>query len=335
MTSSSSKLADPDIVWTKKARQNVDAAGFDFGGEASPDRSGLRALVDSAFVSRRSMPALESLFERAAQRLATALRQLTDESADVTLETTASIRFSDFAEDEERPAVIGVVRAVGLDGWCLVAADAALVYAVVDLLLGAARAGGGDGERPLTTIELALARTFVDRIVRELDAAFEPVVAANLSLVSVETSARFANVARGAAVCALAKYRVKVGAAPGRLTFILPYEALESAPDSLREAIVGAGARVSSGWRDHLLNQSRSMSLDVSAVIGERDVTLREFKSLQVGDTLLIGRAGRAVVELRTRDRRLGSAAPGRAGDRLAVRLIETIGSNKDDEEPR
>lgn len=135
---------EDDVSWSD-GDEVSDLLGFAFADENAIDRSGLKALVNSALVSHRRLPMLDVIFDRTARLMTTSLRQLTDDNVEVSLDDVTSTRFGDFLQTVAQPAVIGVVRAAALNNYCLVAADAALVYSIVDLLLGGRR--GADPRR--------------------------------------------------------------------------------------------------------------------------------------------------------------------------------------------
>ena len=72
-----------DVVWEEGGLS--DLLGFDFNAEDGVDRSGLWALINSAVVSHRRMPMLDVIFERAARRMSSSLRQLINENVEVSL----------------------------------------------------------------------------------------------------------------------------------------------------------------------------------------------------------------------------------------------------------
>ena len=51
-----------------------DILGFDLSSQEGDDRSGLRALINSALVSHRRLPMLDVIFDRTARLMTTNMR---------------------------------------------------------------------------------------------------------------------------------------------------------------------------------------------------------------------------------------------------------------------
>ena len=80
------------------------------------------------------------------------------------MDTITSIRFGDYLNSIRLPAVLSVIRATEWDNYGVITVDSALVYSIVDVLLGGRRGTALmriEG-RPYTTIE----RNLVERMGR-------------------------------------------------------------------------------------------------------------------------------------------------------------------------
>ena len=125
--------------------------------------SGIQAIVDSAMVSYERLPMLEIVFDRLLRMMSTSLRNLTSDNVEVSLDSITSIRFGDYLETIPMPAMISVFKAEEWDNYGLMITDSALIYSIVDVLLGGRRGTAAmriEG-RPYTTIE----RNLVERMV--------------------------------------------------------------------------------------------------------------------------------------------------------------------------
>ena len=92
-------------------------------------------------------------------RLATtSLRNFTSDNVEVSMESISSVRFGDYLNSIPLPAILSVIKAEEWDNYGLVVVDSALIYSVVDVLLGGRRGTSAmriEG-RPYTTIERVL-----------------------------------------------------------------------------------------------------------------------------------------------------------------------------------
>lgn len=316
--------ADDDVAWTEDDSDDFsDLFGFDFDGEGSVDRSGLKALINSALVSHRRLPMLDVVFDRTARRMSTSLRQMTDANFEVTLDDVTSTRFGDFLAALPEPTVVGVVYSEALENYCLVAADATLVSSIVDLLLGGRRGTGALSidDRGFTAIELSLAERMLSLIVGDLDGAFDPVANPKFILDRIETTPRFAAIVQEASVCALAKFKISIDDLGGRASVIIPHATLEPLRSELLCEFLGDGHNADAAWRDHLADEVKSVTVDLSAILAEKQMPLGDLKQLSEGDTLVFNASASSHINLCSGGTKLAQAKIGRSGERVAVRL--------------
>ncbi len=321
--------ADQDVVWRENDEVGDvgDLLGFDFGAAESTDRSGLRALINSAIVSQRRLPMLDVIFDRAARLMTTSLRQLTDDNVEAALDDVSTTRFADFLQAIAHPTVIGVARIGALDAYGLLVAESALVLSIIDVLLGGRRGAGGfdSDERGLTAIELGLAHRILSSLVDDVSRAFEPVIPGGWSLDRMETTPRFAAIAQDASVCALAKYRIRVESGAGRAMLLIPHAALEPARERLGQSFALDAGRTATAWNEDLSSGVCAVAIDIAAVIAERTLTLGQLSRLRVGDTFSFVRSPTAGAALRAGETMIGRARVGRSGEIVAVKLETPI----------
>lgn len=317
----STSTPDPndEVVWAE-GKDVSDLLGFDFGSDAV-DRSGLAALVNSGLVAHRRLPMLDIVFDRAARRFATTIRQLTNAEADAALDNVTSIRFGDFLQAQSGQGVVGVIKASALGGPLLVAAEPHFVHHAVDLLLGGRRGAAHHEDRALTAIELSILQRVLRALVADLNEAFAAVADVGLSLERIETAPRFAAIAQETSVCVIGKFRVLLEERASRITVVAPCASIEPIEEDLRRSFaLGAGA-AEDRWRQRLSGGLRDASLEVSAVVGDRTLRLADAQRLAAGDVLTFGDARNPRVELRVGSATVASGRAGKQGDRVAIRL--------------
>ncbi len=314
-----------EVVWNEDGPLS-DLLGFDFGSEGGQDRSGLKALINSALVSHRRLPMLDVIFDRTARLMSTSLRLLTNENVEVALDNVTSTRFGDFIETQSPSGVIGVIHSKGLDGYALLAVDAALAHCVVDLLLGGRRgAASAINDRALTTIELGLAGRMLAMMVEDFDEAFQPVKTAAFALDRIETTPRFAAIAQDASVCALAKFRVRIDDFTSKAVILAPHATIEPVRDLLLRDFIGESGAADEIWKRRLGAGVTATGVDLRAVLADRVMTLGELERLAPGDTLTFSSGRDPRVELRSGDTAIAKGRVGRLGENIAVRLDAAI----------
>lgn len=317
-----------EVVWSDKSPLS-ELLGFDLSAEAGEDRSGLKALINSALVSHRRLPMLDVVFDRASRLMSTSLRLLTNENVEAALDNVTSVRFADFIESQPPSAVIGVIRSKLLDGYALLAVDPPLAHCVVDLLLGGRRgAFGGLEGRALTTIELGLAGRMLSLLVEDFDEAFRPVEDAGFSLDRIETTPRFAAIAQEASVCALAKFRVRIDDFSSKATILVPHATIEPVRDLLLRDFIGEAGAADALWKRRLGAGVTSAAVDLKAALADRTMTIRDLMNLKAGDLIAFASGLEARVELRAGDSVVAKGRVGRLGEIIAVRLEAALGGD-------
>src|SRR5438128_10512213 len=150
--------------------------GFDLSEDEIAERTGIRAIINSALVSYERLPMLEIVFDRLVRLMTTSLRNFTSDNVEVSLDNISSIRFGDYLNSIPLPAILAVFRAEELDNYGLLTVDSNLIYSIVDVLLGGRRGTAAmriEG-RPYTTIERVLVEQMVHVVLADPKLAFEP-----------------------------------------------------------------------------------------------------------------------------------------------------------------
>ena len=300
---------------------------FKIKDEDSADKSGIRAIINSALVSYERLPMLEIVFDRLVRLMTTSLRNFTSDNVEVSLDNISSIRFGDYLNSIPLPAILAVFRAKEWDNYGMFTVDSNLIYSIVDVLLGGRRGTAAmriEG-RPYTTIELNLVQRMIEVVLQDAKAAFEPLSPVNLELDRMETNPRFAAIARPANAAILVKLRIDMEDRGGRIEILIPYATLEPVRELLLQMFMGEKFGRDSIWESHLATELWSTKVPLEAVLDEQKLTLREVMNFQVGQTLLLNNGPDALVEMRCGGVPLASGRIGRMSSNVAVRIEHGI----------
>ena len=78
-------------------QEEIDSLlGFDLSDEEASERTGIRAIINSALVSYERLPMLEIVFDRLVRLMTTSLRNFTSDNVEVSLDRITSVRFGDY-----------------------------------------------------------------------------------------------------------------------------------------------------------------------------------------------------------------------------------------------
>ena len=298
--------------------------GFDLNDDGDgDDRSGIRAIINSALVSYERLPMLEIVFDRLVRLMTTSLRNFTSDNVEVSLDAISSIRFGDYLNSIPLPAILSVFRAVELDNYGLLTVDSSLIYSIVDVLLGGRRGTAAmriEG-RPYTTIERVLVQRMVEVVLQDAKSAFEPLTPVTFQLDRLETNPRFAAIARPANAAILVKLRIDMEDRGGRIELLLPYATLEPIRKMLLQQFMGEKFGRDNIWESHLATELWSTQTEVRAVLDEQQISLKRVLDLKVGDTLMLNAGPDSPVEIRAGQVSLTRGRMGRCNQAIAVRV--------------
>ena len=301
--------------------------GFDVNSDQMQDKSGVRAIINSALVSYERLPMLEIVFDRLVRLMTTSLRNFTSDNVEVSLDSITSIRFGDYLNSIPLPAILSVFHAEELDNYGLFTVDSNLIYSIVDVLLGGRRGSSAmriEG-RPYTTIERTLVQRMVEVILADMCAAFEPLAPVNFTLDRLETNPRFAAIARPANAAILVKLRIDMEDRGGRTELLLPYATLEPIRKLLLQQFMGEKFGRDSIWESHLATELWSTKVDIEAILDEQTMPLHRIMNLEVGQTVMLGATPDSTIKLRCRGVPLLTGRMGRVGSSVAVRVDAAI----------
>jgi len=301
--------------------------GFDMDGDGSGEKSGIKAIINSALVNYERLPMLEVVFDRLVRMMTTSLRNFTSDNVEVSLDNITSIRFGDYLNSIPLPAILSVFRAEEWDNYGLIMVDSSLIYSIVDVLLGGRRGTAAmriEG-RPYTTIERNLVERMVSVILADMSAAFEPLSPVNFRQERVETNPRFATIARPANAAILIKLRIDMEDRGGRLELLLPYATLEPVRELLLQMFMGEKFGRDSIWENHLATELWATEVDIQAVLDEQELSLNKILALEVGDTVMLNASPSSPVTLRCGGIGMVSGKMGRSGQNIAVKVDKTL----------
>jgi flagellar motor switch protein FliM len=310
------------------SQEEIDTLlGFSMTDVSITDNSGIRAIIDSAMVSYERLPMLEIVFDRLVRLMTTSLRNFTSDNVEVTLDRITSVRFGDYLNSIPLPAVLAVFKCEEWDNFGLFTVDSALIYSMIDVLLGGRRGTTAiriEG-RPYTTIETSLVKRMIEIILADAELAFKPLSPVKFNIDRIETNPRFAAISRPANAAILVRLRLDMEDRGGAVEMLLPYATIEPIRDVLLQMFMGEKFGRDPIWEGHLATEIGQAEISVDAVLYESKLPLKQLMGLEVGDTLPLDITSDAVVTVRCGDVTLTEGRMGRVGDRVAVRVSQPL----------
>jgi flagellar motor switch protein FliM len=301
--------------------------GFSLADVTLNDRSGIRAIIDSAMVSYERLPMLEIVFDRLVRLMTTSLRNFTSDNVEVSLDRITSVRFGDYLNSIPLPAILAVFKAEEWENFGLVTVNSSLIYSIIDVLLGGRRGQNAirvEG-RPYTTIESNLVKRMIEVVLADAELAFKPLSPVKFNIDRLETNPRFAAISRPANAAILVRLRIDMEDRGGTIELLLPYATIEPIRAVLLQMFMGEKFGRDPIWEGHLATEIGQAQVGVDAVLYEANLPLRQMMNLNVGDTLTLELKPDAMVSVRCGDVTLTEGRMGKVGDRIAVRVAKPL----------
>ena len=305
--------------------------GFDPNAGGGAELTGVQALINSALVSYERLPMLEIVFDRLVRLATTSLRNFISDNVEVALDSISSVRFGDYLNSIPLPAILSVIKAEEWENYGLLTVDSALIYSMIDVLLGGRRVGGQirvEG-RPYTTIEMALARRMIEVILEDTHRAFEPVTEVNFKVERLETNPRFAAISRPANAAILIELRIEMDDRGGKIEILLPYATIEPIREQLLQMYMGEKFGRDPIWEGHLATEIFNADVEVDAILHEMDLPLSRVLTMQPGDTVMFDRTPSDPIGLRCGQVELTEAIMGHIGNHVSVRVSRPLNGPK------
>ena len=316
-------------------QEEIDSLlGFD-DDEGVAETSGVMALINSAMVNYERLPMLDIVFDRLVRLMSTSLRNLTTDNVEVSLDQVSTVRFGDYMNSIPLPAMLSVFKAEEWDDNGLFVTDSALIYSIVDVLLGgrkgtpAIRVEG----RPYTTIETKLVEKMVQVALGDLSSAFDPLSPVSFNLDRMETNPRFATITQSGNACVLARLRVDMGDRGGRVEVLIPYATLEPIRELLLQMFMGEKFGRDSIWESHLTQELYKTDIQLQAILGEKVMSLGDMLNWKVGSKIMFSTRTKEDLEMRCGDFPMFKGPVGQKQDHIAVRIESYIQPERDEEQ--
>ena len=261
-----------------------------FGETKEIPSRGVDAIIYRSRDNYEKFPMLEVVFDRFSRSISTSLRSFTGENSEITIENITSIRFEDYLNSIPLPAMISIFQAVEWENVGLITIDSALIYSLVDILLGGGKAEGVfrvEG-RPFTTIEQDIIKNFSRLILEEITSAFTPVTTVSFRMDRLETNPRFATITRPSSPVVIVSCRIEFDGVGGKIDIVLPYATLEPVKELLAQMFSGETFGSDVSWEGFLSEEIKTTTLKIRAELDKKVISLKDLAALKVGSTIVM-----------------------------------------------
>jgi flagellar motor switch protein FliM len=308
-------LHDPQASAVRETRK---VKNFDF-----------RVQKRSEKFSGAQMQTIRLLHDNFTRLLNNALSLYLRASVESSIVHIEQVAFSDFISSVERSSILSIFSLDPLNGSGMLKADAFLLFAIIDRLLG------GPGRRPkeirdLTDIERTLITRFLARMFNSYREAWNYLLTMSFKIEAIDSNPQFIpRIIPMDNMVAVISCELKIGDASGTLDFCLPYTALQSLGNQLAEfqlspSLISGNTFTASDIAVLAANLQKA-DVSVQVELGRINVSLHDLLTLQEGNVLLFDAQTSMPLSMYVNGCEKFQVYPGVHRDKLAVQISEIV----------
>ncbi|WP_018879074.1 MULTISPECIES: flagellar motor switch protein FliM [unclassified Thioalkalivibrio] len=238
-------------------------------------------------IVRGRMPTLEMINERFARHLRVRLFNVLRRSAEISVVGTRITKFSEYMHSLFVPTSLNLVRAHPLHGTGLFVFDPKLVFILVDNFFG------GDGRyytriegRDFTPMEMKVVHGVLEGAFEDMQKAWQPVMDLEFEFLNSEVNPQFANIVSPTEIVVISEFHIELDGGGGNLHVTLPYSMIEPIREQLDTGIQSDRSDVDQRWMHALEEEIQTAEVEISSILAETEVTVRELLDIQPGDII-------------------------------------------------
>ena len=280
--------------------------------------------------SKDHLRVIQLVFDTFGRLAGSVLSSLLRGQVQVRLTSVEQISYDEYIQQLPNPTAICLFSADPLPDRSILELNLPVLYAIIDRLLG------GTGKRPqlqvfreATEIEHALARSAIVHMLRSYQEAWGNVVAMTPRLEDLVFNTSFIPSGVPGVVAAMAVLEMNIMGVTGTISTAIPYTVLEPVMANLNSQMWLAGPRRAS--RSEMKQPSqrlRDVALPVAGILGEAEVSLRDFLKLQSGNVIRLDTSPGQEIKVTAGGAAKYAALPGRVGNRLALQITKVVKDN-------
>lgn len=281
-------------------------------------------------VSKDQMRALQTLHEGFARNFGASLSGFLRTIIEVKVATCEQMTYSEFIASLPNPTSFNLLNAPPLEGQICYEISPLIIYPIIDRLLGGTNQDLFIPQRPLTVIESRLINKVTERAIDALREAWESVRKLDFELTGNESNPHLVQIVPPNEVAIVIGFEVKMGNRAGTMNLCIPYAVIEPIMEDLAAQSWFSTGRLgrSDEIRSRISNQLNRASLEISGILAESSITLRDLVNLSVGDIITTEKPATEPAILAVEGEPKMLALIGRHKDARALRVLRKIEPN-------
>jgi flagellar motor switch protein FliM len=277
--------------------------------------------------SKDQLKTLGAIHETIARLASARLAERLHTNVNITAAEPEQLSFKEFVAGLTPPTLLFTATAPQLSGPFLLEVDLGLAIGWVDRVLGGAGELPKDRRDVLTEIEVALITKLVDELIPAIAEGWSQVDAVTPMFDKPLLRPDMLRVAGMTDVVANITFEVRYPGASAPISICMPYDSLEPVMAGLSTTQWFSTQKSSTdlGSKAELTATLQNVEVPLTAILGGVELSVDELAGLKPGDVIRFGERADHPVRLTVMDQAMAWAAPGRVGDRVALRLLTPL----------
>ena len=252
---------------------------------------------------------------------------------EVKLISVDQLTYSEFVYSLDNPTCFNLLESKGLEGHMILDLNPAIIFPMIDRLLGGGKNGKGSVlNRPLTQIELRLVKRITDLVITALQNAWINICILEMRVSQVESNPQLVQIVPPNEVIVLISFEIVMGEIRGIMNLCIPFNTIEPLVGKLSSNTWSSYSKRVIDPRQKLNLETGLSSAAVELVVemGGTTVTAGEVARLAKGDVIVTTRDKAAGVDVLIEGRNLFRAFPGVLKGHKAIRVTQHLKSYRD-----
>lgn len=240
-------------------------------------------------VSKDQMRALQTLHESFARNFGAALSGFLRTIVEVKVAACEQMTYSEFTSGLPNPTSFNLVTADGLEGQMCLEISPLIIYPIIDRLLGGNSQDLFIPQRPLTLIENRLIGNVTRRGLSALSEAWANIRGLEFKVTATESNPQLVQIVPPNEVVVVIAFELKMSNRAGTMNLCIPYNVIEPVMEKLSSQSWFASQKnqKSKETQTQLTRNLSRAPLEVTGILAETTITLRDLLHLAVGDLVV------------------------------------------------
>ena len=276
-------------------------------------------------VGKEQMRALQTMHEGFGRNFGAALSALLRSIVEVKLTSVDQLTYSEFVFSLENPTCFNLIKASPLEGTLILDINPAILYPIIDRLLGGGSEPAPLTRRPLTEIELRLVSRITDLFLKEMHHAWENVLELDLSVERVESNPQLVQIVPPNEVVVLVSFELTVGEVRGMVNLCIPFNSIEriSSKLSANSWVSYSKKEPSDESMKQIGERLKGSAVELVVHLAESKIATGDLIGLRVGDVITTEHTTQTPLSVFVEGRQKFLASPGIFKGQKAVRVVE------------